>query len=120
MVFSVRSNISGTVMNRSGLGLAGSTVYFSSTPNASAHPVRSAVADPSGNYDMYVPLGDSGFDYANSDCSAFDPGSGTVLASEVVDLSMATTTTPVTIAPLQGTCSDNDIDNPDEDDPDCD
>ena len=46
--------ISGMVMNHSGLGLAGSTVYFSSTPNASAHPVGSAVTDSSGNYTLPI------------------------------------------------------------------
>jgi hypothetical protein len=43
-------SISGTVMNQSGLGLAHSVVYFSSTPNASANPVGSAVTDSSGNF----------------------------------------------------------------------
>ncbi len=45
-------SISGTVMDPSGFGLAGCTIYFSSTPNASANPVRSAVTDSSGNYTL--------------------------------------------------------------------
>ena len=47
-------SISGTVMNHSGLGLAGSTVYLSSTPNASANPVASAVTDSSGHYTLSI------------------------------------------------------------------
>jgi hypothetical protein len=46
--------VSGTVMNHRGLGLAGSTVYFSSTPNASANPVGFAVTDSSGNYTLPI------------------------------------------------------------------
>jgi hypothetical protein len=50
-------SISGTVMNHSGLGLAGSTVYFSSTPNASVNPVGFAVTDSSGNYMLPISNG---------------------------------------------------------------
>jgi hypothetical protein len=111
--------VTGSVTIDSNLGLQAPQTGMELSPGPENDTITD-LADPSGNYDMYVPLGDSGFDYSNSDFSAFDPVSGNVLASEVVDLSMATTTTPVMIAPLQGTCSDDDIDNPDQDDPDCD
>lgn len=78
------------------------------------------LADPSGNYEMFIPLGVSGFAYSSSDFFIFDPVGGSVLGSEVVNLSAAAVSTPVQLPAMQATCNDTDIDAPDSDDPDCD
>ncbi|MEI7899521.1 MAG: DUF6055 domain-containing protein, partial [bacterium] len=60
--------ISGTVTNASGAGLAGITVYFSDTPNASTSPAGLAVTDSGGHYALpildgtwYVAAGSSNY-----------------------------------------------------------
>jgi len=78
------------------------------------------LADPSGNYDVFIPLQAPNTNYSNLDVSVFDPISDDVLATETVNLSTATTTTPITIGTLTGSCNDSDATNPDDDDPDCD
>ena len=78
------------------------------------------MADPSGNYDLFVSLQDSATDYTNLSLSAFDPVSGSTITSEIVDLSGLTTSTPLVVPPMQGGCSDSDAGAPDADDPDCD
>jgi carbonic anhydrase/acetyltransferase-like protein (isoleucine patch superfamily) len=47
-------SISGSVTNLSGSALAGITVYFSATPNASTNPAGTALTDANGNYDMPI------------------------------------------------------------------
>lgn len=79
-----------------------------------------AVADPSGNYDTYVPLQVPGTNYSNLTLSLFDPVSDVFLNSETVDLSSLTTSSPGQAPTISGTCNDSDASNPDGDDPDCD
>lgn len=79
------------------------------------------IADPSGDFQMIVPLQASGFNYNNVDVEIIDPLSGNQLGSETVDLSAMTgTLTPITIPSVQGQCFDDDAGDPDADDPDCD
>jgi hypothetical protein len=80
--------------------------------------VFTTIADPSGNYDIFVPLKDPWFDYVNADVTIVDPISQTNLGSETVDLSSLTTGAPLQIPTLQGSpCNNIDFDS---DDPDCD
>lgn len=78
------------------------------------------LSDPSGDFQMFVPLGDTTFNYATSDFELFDPVAGTVMSSETVDMTTATSGIPLVISALSGTCNDDDINSPDGDDPDCD
>ena len=78
------------------------------------------VADPSGSFDLEVPLNVPGTDYTNLTLSLFDPSTQTTLNSETVDLSGLDTSTPVQVPVLTGTCNDSDASSPDGDDPDCD
>jgi hypothetical protein len=79
-----------------------------------------AIADPSGNYEMFVPIGAASTNYSNLTFSATDFITGNVLSSSVVNLSAASLNQPVTLPNLVGTCNDADSLNPDGDDPDCD
>jgi len=77
----------------------------------------SDLADPAGNYDMWVPAGVAGTDYRRMTLSAVDDLSGHVLVSATADLSTLTPTGTVALPTMTATCSDNDDDG---DDPDCD
>jgi Abnormal spindle-like microcephaly-assoc'd, ASPM-SPD-2-Hydin len=77
------------------------------------------VADPGGNYDLYVPMNVPGTDYSNMTLDAVDPFSGIVLGTETVDLTGLSTSTPVQVPTVTGTCTDTDS-ALDADDPDCD
>jgi hypothetical protein len=80
--------------------------------------VFTTIADPGGNYEMFVPLQDANFDYANGTLTIVDPISQTNLGSEVVDLTSLTLTNPLQIPTLDGAgCDGIDFDG---DDPDCD
>jgi hypothetical protein len=80
--------------------------------------VFTTIADPSGNYQLFVPLQDPAFDYADATVTIIDPISQSNLGSEVVDLSTLTTAAPLQIPTLQGSpCNFIDFDG---DDPDCD
>ncbi len=61
------------------------------------------VADPSGNYELFVPLQSSGTNYSNLNLTAFDPLTDETLASETVNLSGLTSTTPVQLPPIPPT-----------------
>jgi hypothetical protein len=78
------------------------------------------VADPSGNYDMFVPLHVPNTDYANMSVSAFDFVSDTTISSEFVDLRGLDVNVPIQVPTLTGVCFDFDATFPDGDDPDCD
>jgi hypothetical protein len=78
------------------------------------------IADPSGNYDLFVPLEVPSTSYNNLTLSAFDFISDITLSSETVDLSGLNTSQPVQVPTMIGTCDDTDAGNPDGDDPDCD
>lgn len=78
------------------------------------------IADPDGDYSMWVPLGVSGFDYSTADFSVYDPVADTLLATETVDLSTVSMGQTVQIPSMSGTCNDTDAGAPDGDDPDCD
>jgi hypothetical protein len=80
----------------------------------------SAIADPSGAYDVLVPLGNASINYSQATLSAYDPISGLILSSEPIDLSSLTSDTVDAAAPLVGACTDDDASTPDADDPDCD
>jgi hypothetical protein len=76
------------------------------------------LADPGGNYQLFMPLQASPFDYVNTDVTIVDPVSQTTLGSEVVDLTGLNTASPLQIPTIQGAaCSNVDFDG---DDPDCD
>ncbi len=77
-------------------------------------------ADPSGGYDMFVPLGVAGTNYSKLTLIAGDFITLKGLASETVDLSGLSTTQPVQLPTMTGTCTDTDVLTPDADDPDCD
>jgi hypothetical protein len=59
-----------------------------------------ALADPSGTYQMNVPLAVSGTNYSSLVVGALDPTTGAAIGSNVVDLSGLTSTTPQTLAPI--------------------
>jgi hypothetical protein len=102
------------VPTNQGIGAPLSGIQLSSDQS----DVFTTIADPSGNYDIFVPLQDPNFDYANANVAAVDPISQTNLGSETVDLSSLTTATPLQIPTLQGNgCNNIDFD---DDDPDCD
>jgi len=79
-----------------------------------------ALADPDGNYDLYVPLQSAITDYGNITVTAYDPISAETLTSQTVDLLTLTTSAVGQIPTMQGTCNDTDAGDPDADDPDCD
>ncbi|HEY3658877.1 MAG TPA: hypothetical protein VGL34_28215 [Steroidobacteraceae bacterium] len=78
------------------------------------------IADPGGNFSVFVPLGVSGTDYSNMSVEAYDPLTNTILSAETVDLTGLNTAQPVAVPDLFGTCDDTDAGDPDGDDPDCD
>lgn len=78
------------------------------------------LADPSGSYDLFVPLQAPNTDYTNMTVQAYDPVSAQTLSYESVDLSTLTTSASETAPTMQATCNDDDANNPDADDPDCD
>lgn len=80
----------------------------------------SGLADPSGDYSLFVPLAAPNTNYSNLTLSVGDPVTGTVLNSEVVDLTALAPGTPIQAPTLTGSCSDSDALTPDADDPDCD
>jgi len=109
----------GSVTETTNLGIETPQSGIDLSPGPNGDTI-STIADPSGNYDMFLPLGVSGFDYTSADFNLFDPISSTVLSTEFVDLSGLSTNAIVQLPPMQGTCNDNDAGNPDSDDPDCD
>lgn len=78
------------------------------------------LADPNGDYVVYVPLQATGTNYSSLTIGAFDPVGSLQLTSELVDLTGLTISTPVQVPAMQGTCNDPDASTPDADDPDCD
>jgi hypothetical protein len=81
----------------------------------------SALADPGGDYDFFVPLQSANTDYTNLTLSAFDPISDQILASELLNLGTLTTDQITQLPTVTGTCNDTDAGGPpDSDDPDCD
>jgi hypothetical protein len=78
------------------------------------------LADPTGAYNMVVPLKDPNFDYAHGILEAFDPVTDDDLSSVNISLSTLTTSSLFQLPPLTGTCDDTDASDPDSDDPDCD
>ncbi len=75
------------------------------------------LGDSNGNYELVVPLQNSTFNYSNTYLEAYDPISDQILVSDTIDLSGLTSTNPIEVPTLTGSCSDGDDD---EDDPDCD
>jgi hypothetical protein len=55
----------------------------------------STVSDLSGDYDVFIPLGVSGFDYSNVTITDTDAATSAALGSETVSLAGATTSTPI-------------------------
>jgi hypothetical protein len=78
------------------------------------------VADPSGSYDLLVPIGVPSTNYSNMTLSAFDPITGIALGSTVVNLSGISPNATVSLSTVSGTCNDPDRFSGDLDDPDCD
>jgi hypothetical protein len=82
-----------------------------------------SLADPNGNYDVFVPLSVPNTDYVALDDTVYDPVANTALTTVVVDLSGLTASAgsaSITESPISATCNDTDAPNPDGDDPDCD
>jgi hypothetical protein len=78
------------------------------------------IADPSGAYSMFVPLGDPSFDYVNADLEVWDSIDQDELNSVDINLSDLTTAVQFHLPTTSATCVDTDADDPDSDDPDCD
>jgi len=78
------------------------------------------IADPSGDYSMFIPLNDPQFDYRGADIQVVDPLTGDDLAYAPINLGSLNTTTVLQMPTLSGTCDDTDAGDPDGDDPDCD
>ncbi|MDE3137524.1 MAG: hypothetical protein KGL59_13185 [Acidobacteriota bacterium] len=108
-----------TISNSQGSTLAADTGVEIGSFDVTGSEVT-ALGDPGGNYDFFIPLGAPNTDYTNLTLTAFDPVSDIILSSTTVNLSGLTTTTPTILPSLQGTCSDADASGPDADDPDCD
>ena len=79
-----------------------------------------AFADPNGNYDMFFPLQSQFTNYSSLTIQVFDPIGNLILATQIINLTNATSGTVVTIGTMTGTCNDPDAKSPDDDDPDCD
>jgi hypothetical protein len=78
------------------------------------------VADPSGNYQIVVPLNVPGFDYGDADLEAYDPVTNGYISDETVNIDSLSPTNSLTLPTLAGSCDDTDSTDPDSDDPDCD
>jgi len=110
-------SVTGTfdVSNSNGVASAQSGVELSSNSTN-----LNSMADPNGNFQLFVPLNVPAFDYSNGDLQIVDPISGTSLVSEVIDLTGLTAFSPLVAPALSAACVDDDAGDPDEDDPDCD
>ena len=108
-----------TISNSQGSTLAADTGIEIGPFDVTASDMT-ALADPGGNYDFFIPLGAPNTDYANLTLTAFDPVSQLILSSTTVDLSGLNTSVPAILPALQGSCTDADASGPDADDPDCD
>jgi hypothetical protein len=111
--------IDGNVDITTNLGLEAPQSGIDLTPGPGGETMTT-IADPSGAYDMLVPLGIAGFNYSSSQFTITDPLSEITSGSETVDLSGTTSNVPTLIPPMQGSCNDDDIGSGDADDPDCD
>lgn len=109
----------GIVSEFSNLGIEAPQSGIDFSPGSNGETI-STIADPGGDYDMFLPLGVSGFDYTSAAFNLFDPISTNVLATEFVDLAGLSTNVIAQLPPMQGTCNETDAGNPDSDDPDCD
>jgi uncharacterized protein (TIGR03437 family) len=67
-----------------------------------AGSIVTGLADQSGGYDFFVPIGVAGTNYADLRLSLVDPVSKAILGSETVDLRGLNNNTPVQVAPLTG------------------
>jgi hypothetical protein len=114
------ADVIGNVMISSNLGIQAPQTSVELCCIGSTQEPITAVADPSGNYDLYVPVGVAGTLYNSLTLSGFDLFSTTTLSSEVVDLSTLGGTAVFSPPQMFGTCNDDDAGNPDSDDPDCD
>ena len=112
----------GTVNISNSLGEAGAQTSVQATlnPGATGAPYVQSMADQSGNYAMYVPLGVSGINYGTVDLIMFDLLTLNGLASTTVDLANLAPAGTVTAPVTSGTCNDPDRGTDVNDDPDCD
>jgi hypothetical protein len=79
------------------------------------------IADPNGNFQLFVPLQASPFTYASATLQIIDPLTQNSLGTQVIDLSKLTMANPINLPTANGSpCIDDDADDPDDDDPDCD
>ena len=113
------AEIDGTVDVTTNLGLEAPDSGVDLMPGPDGENIAT-LADPSGNYDLLIPMGVSGFDYSNSQLTITDPISGITSGSELVNLSGASPSLPLLVPTMTGSCSDDDANDPDSDDPDCD
>jgi FG-GAP-like repeat len=111
--------MTGNVSLTTNLGIEAPQAGFELSPGPNGDTIAT-LADPNGNYDMFIPLGTAGYDYTVTNFNVYDPIGGSVLDSLVVNLNGLTTTSPIALPPLQAACNDDDAGNPDGDDPDCD
>ncbi len=79
-----------------------------------------SMADPNGNYSITLPLGNAGINYRSLTFDAYDPITGTVLATMPLDASALKPKGSIALPPSVGSCTDTDASAPDADDPDCD
>lgn len=116
---------------QTGLGTVSSTVIISNSQGpilsgltgveiSDGSTTMSMLADPTGNADVLIPLGNPAINYANMTLSAYDPVTGTILGTEPLNLRTLTTTSGDTAPPVVASCTDDDAGDPDSDDPDCD
>lgn len=98
--------------------------FYSEQSEIAVQPVDASqiisIADPTGAYDMYVPLQAPNTSYGSLNISASDPITGATLAQQPLNLATAGSTAPVKVPPMSGVCNDFDVSTPDGDDPDCD
>jgi hypothetical protein len=113
------AEIEGNVDVTTNLGLEAPESGIDVMPGPSGETITT-IADPSGYYDILVPLGVAGFDYATSQFTITDPISAITSGSELINLSGASTTLVLQIPTMTGSCNDDDAGAPDADDPDCD
>ncbi len=103
------------IANSTGLAAAQNEIQLSSNGI-----MLDTMADQSGNYNLFVPLQASPFNYAAADFEVVDPFSTATLGPDIINLSSLTTDAPFQLPVITGVCIDDDAGDPDFDDPDCD
>jgi hypothetical protein len=114
------ADLTGTVNIANSQGVAASQTSLSECCFGTSQIGIDSIADPSGGYDVPIPLGVAGTNYKAIVVTAYDLVTGTILGSSTYDLSSAMPFDIFTSTPIIGQCGDSDALSPDGDDPDCD